>query len=35
MVENGIIINALFTGLMSGPGQEFTFTVTPPAPVAW
>jgi pimeloyl-ACP methyl ester carboxylesterase len=35
MVENGIIINALFTSLMSGPGQEFTFTVTPPAPIKW
>lgn len=35
MVENGIIINALFTSLMSGPGQEFTFTVKPPAPRMW
>ena len=35
MVENGIIINALFSSLMSGPGQEFTFTVTPPAPKMW
>ncbi len=35
MVENGIIINALFSSLMSGPGQEFTFTVTPPAPIKW
>jgi len=25
----------LFTTLMSGPGQTFTFTVTPPAPVTW
>lgn len=35
MVENGIIINALFSALMSGPGQEFTFTVTPPEPYKW
>lgn len=35
MVENGVIINALFSSLMSGPGQEFTFTVTPPAPIKW
>ncbi len=35
MVENGIIINSLFTTLMSGPGQTFTFTVTPPAPITW
>jgi hypothetical protein len=35
MVDNGFIINALFTGLMSGPGQQFTFTVTPPAPKKW
>ncbi len=35
MVENGIIINAMFSALMSGPGQEFTFTVTPPAPKKW
>jgi hypothetical protein len=27
--------NSLFTSLMSGPGQTFTFTVTPPAPAAW
>ena len=25
----------LFTTLMSGPGQTFTFTVTPPAPTTW
>lgn len=35
MVENGIIINSMFTTLMSGPGQKFTFTVTPPAPITW
>jgi hypothetical protein len=25
----------LFTSLMSGPGQQFTFTVKPPAPTIW
>ncbi len=27
--------NGLFTTLMSGPGQTYSFTATPPAPVAW
>lgn len=27
--------NGLFSSLMSGPGQEFSFTVAPPAPVEW
>lgn len=27
--------NGLFTTLMSGAGQTYTFTATPPAPVAW
>ncbi len=29
------IWSGLFSALMSGPGQTFTFTVKPPAPVAW
>jgi len=29
------IWNGLFTTLMSGAGQTYTFTATPPAPVAW
>jgi pimeloyl-ACP methyl ester carboxylesterase len=29
------IMGPLFTVLMSGPGQKFTFNVTPPAPTAW
>jgi pimeloyl-ACP methyl ester carboxylesterase len=35
MVDNGFLINSVFTALMSGPGQKFTFTVTPPAPKKW
>jgi pimeloyl-ACP methyl ester carboxylesterase len=35
MVKNGVIINTMFSALMSGPGQEFTFTVKPPAPYKW
>jgi hypothetical protein len=35
MVDDWAIANALFTGLMSGSGQKFTFTVTPPAPTKW
>ncbi|MDR3418471.1 MAG: lipase family protein [Nevskia sp.] len=27
--------SGLFSALMSGPGQTFTFTATPPAPVVW
>ena len=29
------LFNALFTSLMSGSGQTFEFTVSPPAPVIW
>ncbi len=29
------IWNGLFSALMSGPGQVYNFTVTPPAPVSW
>ena len=35
MVNDWAIINTVFTALMSGPGQKFTFTVTPPAPKKW
>jgi len=35
LTGNGIAINTLFTSLMSGPGQEYTFTVTPPEPKTW
>lgn len=29
------LFTGLFTTLMSGPGQEYTFTVAPPAPTTW
>ena len=29
------LFNSLFTTLMSGPGQEYSFTVAPPAPRRW
>lgn len=29
------IFNGMFTLLMSGPGQEYSFTVSPPAPTSW
>lgn len=29
------LYNGLFTSLMSGPGQTFTFTAKPPAPTNW
>lgn len=35
MVDNGLMVNALFTTLMSGPGQKFAFTVTPLEPKIW
>lgn len=35
LVGNGSLINALFTTLMSGPGQKFAFTITPPLPKKW
>jgi hypothetical protein len=34
MKECGVF-NSLFTTLMSGPGQTFTFSAKPPAPVVW
>ena len=35
MVDDWWIANVMMTTLMSGPGQKFTFTVTPPAPIKW
>jgi hypothetical protein len=29
------VFNSLFTSLMSGPGQTYSFNVKPPAPVKW
>ena len=29
------LFNSLFTTLMSGPGQSYSFTVKPPAPTTW
>lgn len=29
------VFSSLFTTLMSGPGQTYAFTVTPPAPTTW
>ena len=29
------LFNSLFTTLMSGPGQQYVFTVVPPAPTTW
>jgi hypothetical protein len=34
-MTGNILWNALFTSLMSGSGQTFTFTVTPPLPTVW
>jgi hypothetical protein len=31
----GCPLSALFTTLMSGPGQTYSFTVAPPAPTRW
>jgi hypothetical protein len=31
----GCPLSALFTTLMSGPGQTYSFTVAPPAPTSW
>jgi len=35
MVDDWAMVNAMMTALMSGPSQEFTFTVTPPKPATW
>ncbi|MQX51855.1 lipase family protein [Alcanivorax sediminis] len=29
------LFNSLFTSLMSGPGQQYSFNVAPPAPTTW
>lgn len=34
-MTGNVLFNALFTTLMSGSGQKFEFTVSPPAPVPW
>jgi len=34
-MTGNILFNALFTTLMSGSGQKFEFTVSPPAPTEW
>ncbi len=34
-IKGNILFNALFSSLMSGGGQTFEFSVTPPAPVMW
>ncbi len=34
-MTGNILFNALFTSLMSGSGQTFEFTVSPPAPIQW
>ena len=34
-MTGNILFNSLFTSLMSGSGQKFEFTVSPPAPVPW
>lgn len=34
-MKNCGLFNSLFTVLMSGPGQKYSFNVTPPAPTRW
>ena len=34
-MTGNILFNGLFTSLMSGSGQKFEFTVSPPAPTKW
>jgi hypothetical protein len=29
------MFNSLFTTLMSGPGQQYSFNVSPPPPTTW
>ena len=29
------LFNGLFTTLMSGPGQQYSFNIAPPAPTSW
>jgi hypothetical protein len=34
-MKNCGLFNGMFTLLMSGPGQEYSFTVSPPEPTSW
>lgn len=34
-MTGNFLFNSLFTTLMSGPGQKFAFTATPPNPIKW